>query len=293
MRKRRNKYIKRQQEQSNEKCKEGTNKGTRRIIITKVTQRRKHKRRKIIRKMIIIMTKTRRNITHQRRKTTVRKIKRQRSRKRVSLRLIRSRGTKNNKHNQQEHRNLREPWETQVLIAQQKCNHQNYRKGHVFTKCIGKKHQAILLCSWRWIGKEVRWSEKCIGTICCQFKKSLFNTLRCNNCISALRFWHYVSCGCNEIWSIFKNLFLQNPGTPPKNTKMGMGAAQEVNFGLFSRNPKFHFPISSRSHAKCQRRTHCDRESGHGPPKPKIRFQSLIFRRLAEEEAGYLARLMG
>ena len=34
-----------------------------------------------------------------------------------------------------------------------------------------------------------------------------------------------------------KARFLPNPGAPPKNTTMRMGAAQEINFGLLLESP--------------------------------------------------------
>ena len=66
-------------------------------------------------------------------------------------------------------------------------------KGHVIKKWKGKKIKQFSLWSWRWMGKEVQWNEKYIGTILLPLVRwpktdPLEQKLRFSLAILALRF---------------------------------------------------------------------------------------------------------
>ena len=125
-----------------------------------------------------------------------------------------------------------------------------------------RKIKQFSLCTWRWMGKEVQWNEKYFGTM-------LLPLLRwpiSDPPVQKLRFRprHFGTAFAvvfSEIRSILKNPFLQNPGAPPKNTKMRMGAAQEINLWPFWR-PWFWVSCGNFKIGKMQK-PHFPCSSGH------------------------------
>ena len=81
------------------------------------------------------------------------------------------------------------------------------------------------------MGNTVQWNEKYFGTILLPLPSWPILGLAVQNCDFglanlALRFPWFQRNSVDFV-------ILQNPGAPPKNTKMRMGAAQEIKFGLF------------------------------------------------------------
>ena len=98
-----------------------------------------------------------------------------------------------------------------------------------------RKVKQFSLCTWRWMGKEVQWNERFFGTILLPLLRWPMLDPSVQNCVSALLSWHYDFSDFSEKCGRFSKpfFFLQNPGAPPKNTKMRMGAAEEINLAIF------------------------------------------------------------
>ena len=139
------------------------------------------------------------------------------------------------------------------------------------------------------MGKEVQWNEKCFATGL--LKMAYFGPSGAKSCvfclaILALRF----QCFQRNSVDIQKPV-LQNPGAPPKNTKMRMGAAQQINCLTIFWRPSFgasccHFKIGNmkipfspqfwpflHTTTKSQLHTHLHPKGGAKDERPKMCFR--------------------
>ena len=146
-------------------------------------------------------------------------------------------------------------------------------------------------------------------------KMAYFGPSGANTAFSASPFWHDVFCGFSGNRPICNNPFFAKSRRATQNTKMRMGAAEEIYFGHFLKTPILSFvwpfqdlkrenPIFTTvldifalrykmqaSHPKKARRR-CRRWKTTKMKDKQFVFESLIFSMVPQDDDGYFTNLL-